>query len=142
MCMVAWPESAKMHGEATVQGAGELTITSDFNGPGVDVPRTASESITRYDGARPLRTTSPHDVAVAPRATNTKNRFRFRMEVMAASPRDEARRDEDKQLRAGVVHGIALEQPAEQRYPADARSPIVLVLLVGYVDAANHRPRA
>src|SRR5262245_30954425 len=131
-----------MHGEATVQGAGELTITSDFNGPGVDVPRTASESITRYDGARPLRTTSPHDVAVAPRAANARNRFRFLMEVMAASAPDDARCDEDEQLRAGVVHGIAPEQPSKQRNPTDAGRPIGLVLLVGHVDTANHRRRA
>src|SRR5436309_11741760 len=151
MCMVASPESPKIvgHGLSWEHGAGEMTfvITSEISVlagvPAVAAPRTPRrESTTRYEGARPLRTTSPHDVAVAPRATNARNRFRFRMEVMAASAPDDSRRDEDEQLRTGVVHGVAPEQPSEQRNPADARRPIGLVLLVGHVDAAYHRRRA
>src|SRR6478735_7785801 len=137
------------HGASWVHGGGVVTfvITSEINVldgvPAVENPRIpARESITRYDGALPLRTTSPHDVAVAPIATDARNRFRFRMEVMAASAPDNARRNEDQQLRARVVHGITPEQPSEQRNPADAGGTIVLVLLVGHVDAANHRRRA
>src|SRR5256885_1545211 len=116
MCMIASPESPKIvgHGASWVHGGGEVmfVITSEVSVltavPAVAEPRMPpSESITRYDGARLLRTTSPHDVAVAPRATNVRNRLRFRMEVMSASAPDDARRDEDEQLRTGVVHGIA-----------------------------------
>src|SRR5262245_43816582 len=129
MCMVASPASLKIvgHGLSWAHGAGAMTFvitseTSVLAGVAtVAAPRIPRiESTTRYEGARPVRTTSPHDVAAELRATNARNRFRFRMEVMAASAPDDARRDEDEQLRAGVVHGIAPEQPSEQRNPTDA----------------------
>src|SRR5438876_601946 len=72
-CIVAWPGSLKIvgHGAACVQGGGDVTfvMTSETTllvaGSSVTAPRMpASESMMRYAGARPWRTTSPHDTVV------------------------------------------------------------------------------
>src|SRR5437868_3301088 len=85
MCIVASPRSLKMvgHGAEVVHGAGDVTfvMTSEDSGfpavPRVAAPRMpASESMIRYEGALPERTTSPHDAAVGMRATAASKRVK------------------------------------------------------------------
>src|SRR4051794_17203575 len=113
MCITAWPRSPNTvgHGVSVVHGDGDVTfvMTSEVSVvagvPMVAAPRMpASESITRYDDARPVRTTSPHETDTATIATSKEIRVRRCIRViLCSSALDDARRDEDQQLRALVV---------------------------------------
>src|SRR4051794_35958126 len=84
MRMAACPRSPKIvgHGLSGAHGAGDVTlvITSDVSVadavPSVAAPRMpASESMTMYEDARPLRTTLPHDTDAATSAATAANRL-------------------------------------------------------------------
>src|SRR4051794_26532461 len=84
MCIPASPASANTvgHGVAGAQGGGVVTfvITSELRvavtvPPVLARPRIPpSESMTRYDGDRPVRTTSPHEAAAPIKAPIVRNR--------------------------------------------------------------------
>src|SRR5689334_8950083 len=113
---VTLPLSLKIvgHGVVALHGAGVVTyvMTSDSRNP-ASVPAVeppldpCSRSTTRKTGARPCRTTSPHEAALAAMRNNPASFFKCLMTVLCASDLDDAWRDEDQQLGALVVGAVA-----------------------------------
>src|SRR4030095_10838086 len=136
----ALPASLKTHGVFALQGgSGVAVATSDKRNPeGVPEPPADawSESMTSMTGALPWRTTSPHEIDAAKAATSPRRCEVLRIQLLAL---DDSRRDEDQELGALIVDGVALEQPTEQRDLAQPGRPIVRRLLLAGGDRAGDR---
>src|SRR4051812_39753251 len=101
------PLSLAKQGVCGVHGSGLVTPrTFERSGAGV------SESMTRYIGELPCRTTSPHETLADTMAASPINRMRVRMSLAL----DDLRGDKDKQLGVRLVDAIASEQPFQERH--------------------------
>src|SRR5262245_24050345 len=129
MRSVALPTSLKTvgHGLVVLHGGGVVTlvITSDvrlLTSVVFRLPCAAwSVSITSMTGALLWRTTSPHETDAAMIAASPRILVVLRIQLLAL---DDSRRDEDQELGALIVDGVALEQPTEQRDLAQSGRPI------------------
>src|SRR6476646_5829505 len=95
--------------------------------------------MTRNTGARPVRTTSPHELAATAAAAVRIIRLIIRIRVVMPLAFGDAWRDENEEFRTVVERGVALEQPAKQRNHPEPGSPVRLVLLGAEIDAADDR---
>src|SRR6185503_12949556 len=119
MCIVTCPVSPKTvgHGEVAEQGSGLMmfVMTSEISveagAPADTAPRMpCSESITMNEGPRPppVPTCVPQETVAAAMATTARNRVKRNISILN-SALDDARGDENQQLRALVVQRVALE---------------------------------
>src|SRR5262249_46307571 len=80
----------------------------------------------------------PHETVVAMSATAPESFLSWLKAVMVRLLTfGDARRDEDEELRVFVAHGVAPEQPLDERNAAQTRHAVVVVVILTGVDAAD-----
>src|SRR6185369_10449908 len=111
-------------------------VNVDEGAPAETAPRMPwSWSITRNTGELPWRTTSPHETVAAASAASPISRMELRM----SSALDDARGDEDEELRVRLIDSVPLEQPLDDRHVAQPGRLVDRVGRAARIDAADDR---